>query len=409
VRRRGDGGFALVLTLVLLALAVIVAVAIVLTARMSSRMATTAELQTQARQNALLGLGVALDQLQRTAGPDDRVTAMAGMVGEPTQSALRHWCGVWRVGAAGPEAWLASGAAESAMPQVQGERIVMVGPNTVGSPTDRTDQEVVEVGLVDLPETERGRRGGYAYWVGDEGAKVSAVIRAGEAQVAGASGVELRPNLRRLIGGGYSPQSLAASKVISFEQLRQAGTGVSLTEAFHAVTHRSVVLPATAAWGVPMPDGWVVGAFNINTTNEAAWRAWLEFPDHNNAVFGLTANRTLSAARRIRDLFAARGRPFGSVAELEASGVIQAAFDSASPKVTTLMEEEFFEELRPVLTVRSDTFRVRAYGEAEVGEGAGRAAAYCEAIVQRTDEILDTAEGRRFVVIYFRWLVPEDV
>ncbi len=409
MRRRGEGGFALVLTLVLLALAVVVAVAVAMTARVTSRMAATAESQTQARQNALLGLGVALDQLQVAAGPDGRITAMAGMVGEPPQSSFRHWCGVWRVGATMPEAWLASGATDDAMPRLNGERIVIVGTNTVGNPADRTDQELVEVGLVDLADTDRGGRGRFAYWIADEGSKVSAVVRVGEAQVAGASGAELRPNLRRLVGGSFSPTSSTASKMTSFEQLRQAGSGVSLMGAFHAATHRSVALASTAAWGMATPEGWVVGAFNVNTTNEAAWRAWLEFPDHSNAVFGLTANRTLSGARRIRDLFAQRGRPFGSVEELEASGLIQAAFDGASPKITTVTAEEFFEELRPVLTARSDTFRVRAYGEAGAASGSSKAVAYCEAIVQRTGEILDGAAGRRFVVTYFRWLLPEDV
>ncbi len=409
MRWRGEGGFALVLTLSLLALAVVVAVAIAMTARVGSRMAATAELQTQARQNALLGLGVALDQLQTTAGPDGRITAMAGMAGELPQSSFRHWCGVWRVGAAAPEAWLVSGAGNGAVPQLSSERIVIVGTNTVGNPADRTDQELVEVGLVELPETERGGRGRFAYWVGDEGVKVSAVVRGGEAQVAGASGVELRANVRRLVSGSFSAQSAAAAKVESFEQLKQAATGVSLTGSFHALTHRSVALPATAVWGMPSPEGRIVGAFNVNTTSEAAWRAWLEYPDHNDAVFGQTANRTLSGARRIRDLFAQRGRPFASVEELEASGLIQAAFDSASPKITTITAEEFFEELRPVLTTRSDTFRVRAYGEATTGTGGMRAVAYCEAGVQRTAEIVDGAVGRRFVVTYFRWLLPEDV
>lgn len=408
MKRGCEGGFALVLTLSLLALAVVVAVAIAMTARVSSRMAATAELQTQARQNALLGLGVALDQLQTTAGPDDRITAMAGVTGELPQSSFRHWCGVWQAGTVAPEAWLVSAAVNGATPQLSGERIIIVGTNTVGNPADRTDQELVEVGLVELPETERGGRGRFAYWVGDEGVKVSAVVRGGEAQVAGASGAELRANVKRLVSGSFSAQSAAAAKVESFEQLKQAATGVSLTASFHALTHRSVALPATAAWATPSPNGRVVGAFNVNTTSEAAWRAWLEYPDHSNAVFGQTANRTLSGARRIRDLFAQRGRPFGTVEELEASGLIQAAFDSASPKITTITAEEFFRELRPVLTTRSDTFRVRAYGEA-MSQIGRRAVAYCEARVQRTAEIVDGTSGRRFVVTDFRWLLPEDV
>ena len=407
--RESSAGFALVLTLSLLALAVVVLVAIASMTRVGARIATTATFQTQAQQNALVGLGVALEQLQRLAGPDDRVTAMAGMTGEAPRSSLRHWCGVWRVGTVAPEAWLVSGAEATATPQLSGERIALVGANTVASPTDRTDQELVEVGLLEIPESAAGAVGRFAYWVGDEGVKVSAIIRAGEEQAAGTSGAELRPNLRRLVGGSFSPQSATAAKVLSLEQLRQAADGVPLASSFHALTHRSVALSSTARHGQPSSDGMVVGAFNVNTTSAAAWRALLEFPADNDSVFALTSSRTLSGARRIRDLFAERGRPFASVEELEASGLLQAAFDSASPKITAIDQSELIAELRPILTVRSDTFRIRAYGEAGWTSGGTRAEAYCEAIVQRTPEITDATLGRRFVIVYFRWLVPDDV
>jgi hypothetical protein len=66
--------------------------------------------------------------------------------------------------------------------------------------------------------------------------------------------------------------------------------------------------------------------------------------------------------------------------------------------------------LGPMLTVRSDTFRIRAYGEALNPADATRieATAYCEAIVQRTPDPLP-GFGRRFVIAYFRWLGPDDI
>jgi hypothetical protein len=36
-------------------------------------------------------------------------------------------------------------------------------------------------------------------------------------------------------------------------------------------------------------------------------------------------------------------------------------------------------------------------------------AAYCEAIVQRTPEMMPDGSGRRFVITYFRWLTPADI
>lgn len=408
--RRHRAGFALILTIALLALLVLAVYALSVLVRVDSQIVTASSYQARARQHALLGLQIALGELQRTAGPDDRVTAMAGMAGVPPQSTLRHWCGVWRPGSSWPEAWLTSGAEPGGSPSLSGERMVLVGVNTVGSPADRTDQELVEAGLVEISAPGGTRSGRYAYWVGDEGAKVSAVILAEELHSAATSGTGLRPNLRRLVGGNFSPGAASLAKVMGFDQLRLTASGVSLTGSFHSLTHRSRALPSSAPFGSAGTGDYVVGAFNINTTSEAAWRAWLEFPDQSNSVFGLNATRTLSGGRRLRDLFALRGAPFMSVVELRESGLVQAAFDSASPKITTVTQAEFLDELTPMLAVRSDTFRIRAYGEAaNPADGGREAVAYCEAIVQRTPEMIDVTFGRRFTVVYFRWLGPDDI
>ena len=78
--------------------------------------------------------------------------------------------------------------------------------------------------------------------------------------------------------------------------------------------------------------------------------------------------------------------------------------------------------LAPLITVRSDTFVIRAYGEAGSGENIARA--WCEATLQRFPNYLDASSapethpdnldpsgvnarfGRRFNVISFRWLSP---
>jgi hypothetical protein len=81
--------------------------------------------------------------------------------------------------------------------------------------------------------------------------------------------------------------------------------------------------------------------------------------------------------------------------------------------------------LGPVLTVRSDTFLVRAYGDVvNPATGALEGRAWCEAVAQRLPDYVDPADppeaaagltaanerfGRRFEVVYFRWLSPEEV
>ncbi|GAA5117207.1 hypothetical protein GCM10023212_05480 [Luteolibacter yonseiensis] len=75
------------------------------------------------------------------------------------------------------------------------------------------------------------------------------------------------------------------------------------------------------------------------------------------------------------------------------------------------------------VTVRSDTFTVRAAGDARDGNGNITARAWCEAVVQRLPEYVDTTEtaesvpilpvninfGRRFAIVSFRWLNESEI
>jgi hypothetical protein len=92
-----------------------------------------------------------------------------------------------------------------------------------------------------------------------------------------------------------------------------------------------------------------------------------------------------------------------------------------------LLQNDLLTPLAPAMSARSDTFRVRAYGEARnpiTGEVNGRA--WCEAVVQRLPEYVggEPAEarpadlapasesakfGRKFIVTQFRWLGAEEI
>lgn len=96
-----------------------------------------------------------------------------------------------------------------------------------------------------------------------------------------------------------------------------------------------------------------------------------------------------------------------------------------------LTQADVLQALAPILTVRSDTFRVRAYGEVKNPRtGRIEARAWCEAIVQRYPEPFKKSTdpedlawperpanagdpaaslGRLFRIIAFRWLTPEEV
>ena len=95
------------------------------------------------------------------------------------------------------------------------------------------------------------------------------------------------------------------------------------------------------------------------------------------------------------------------------SGIIQDSLDEAD--ITTITQDDLRVVLYPLLAVRSDTFRIRAYGDAmnpaDVGVAGAtpESVAYCEAIVQRTNDPGPSGIGKKFVITYFRWLGPDDI
>ena len=91
-----------------------------------------------------------------------------------------------------------------------------------------------------------------------------------------------------------------------------------------------------------------------------------------------------------------------------------------------LTQADVLGQIGPLLTVRSDTFLVRAYGDAtNPATGAVEGRAWCEAVVQRVPDYVDTVDaaegaadalsdtnrtyGRRFEIVHFRWLTADEV
>lgn len=91
-----------------------------------------------------------------------------------------------------------------------------------------------------------------------------------------------------------------------------------------------------------------------------------------------------------------------------------------------IKQADILTPIAPILTVRSDSFIIRAYGESVDKSGRVLARAWCEASVERMPEYMDMSEevdtlpvdlrsevnrnfGRRYQVVSFRWLKPEEV
>ncbi|HSH93512.1 MAG TPA: hypothetical protein VK968_05160, partial [Roseimicrobium sp.] len=119
--RTGQRGFALLITITLLAFLVLLLVSLASLTRVETQVAGNNQQLAQARQNALMALNIALGQLQKATGPDQRVTATADLAGNTNgarlpndtgpvnaqsvngisnglvkvQPGTRYWIGVW--------------------------------------------------------------------------------------------------------------------------------------------------------------------------------------------------------------------------------------------------------------------------------------------------------------------------
>jgi Tfp pilus assembly protein PilV len=213
-RKQTCGGFALLITVVLTALLVLILVSMASLVRVETQVASNTQRLQVARQNALFGLQVALGQLQKYAGPDQRVTARADLTATATNPTPNpYYTGVWDAGAAATAAGEAStrtateenaGRLNPLLPSVwlvsgnEANQNSNLNPSPISNPIlinqDTTSADMREPvtlvkasgtgasGQVVVPKVEiksdqvpgySGQQtvGNYAYWVGDEGVK----------------------------------------------------------------------------------------------------------------------------------------------------------------------------------------------------------------------------------------------
>lgn len=110
-------------------------------------------------------------------------------------------------------------------------------------------------------------------------------------------------------------------------------------------------------------------------------------------------------------------------------GTVEGAFIYTSHSTYNnyqLTQADVLTAIGPRLTSRSDTFRIRTYGESVNPVTGETASAWCEAIVQRMPEFVDSAAnasthdistvnttnqifGRKFKIVSFRWLTKDEI
>jgi hypothetical protein len=97
---RSRSGFALLITITLLAFLVLLLVSLASLTRVETQVASNNQQVAQARQNALMALNIALGELQKYAGPDQRTTARSDMDAALVNTSVKsgRWVGVYGSG-----------------------------------------------------------------------------------------------------------------------------------------------------------------------------------------------------------------------------------------------------------------------------------------------------------------------
>jgi hypothetical protein len=100
-RPRAKSGFALLITITLLAFLVLLLVSLASLTRVETQVASNSQQLGQARQNALMALNIAIGELQRFTGPDQRTTARADLnaAWANTPTVNGRWMGAYGNGA----------------------------------------------------------------------------------------------------------------------------------------------------------------------------------------------------------------------------------------------------------------------------------------------------------------------
>jgi hypothetical protein len=146
-------------------------------------------------------------------------------------------------------------------------------------------------------------------------------------------------------------------------------------------------------------------------------------PDADLARAGAIQNALDSNDTKINDAYQTGGRAATGGSRFAFPEAEQGPMSQGIPGI--VKQADILTPIAPVLSARSDSFLVRAYGEKTDATGKVIARACCEAVVQRSAIFIDPADlpekaystintvnktfGRRFDIVSFRWLNAEEI
>jgi len=284
-QRPAQGGFALVIALSLMAFVLLLLLSITTLVQVETQGSQIQLQQMEAEQSALLGLQIALGELQKTAGPDQRITAVAGI--DAANTAQPHLLGVWESFKQANDdnteiiyadqkrdgfvQWLSSTAViEDKISQTYPtaaptNSVILVGDGTLPTPDGDPTTQYVQASTVDVLGANGNRVGGYAWHVFDESQKANLTLKnpatATDAERVGALGVAGAPNFTALANASdgdalYSPlENLSAGeqeKAVSLGAAALLGNATfnpQAANAFHVLTTDSKSLLVDVANG----------------------------------------------------------------------------------------------------------------------------------------------------------------
>ena len=264
-QRLGRSGFALVVTLSLMVLLTVIAVGLLTLSSISLRAASQSQAKAVAQANARMALMLALGELQKSVGPDQRITAPSGILDSAPDTASAdgvahsHLTGVWNARDAANESldsyntsppdynrdkpnfqsWLVSNAKPGDVDQLNFAKdgSLMHPVNLAGSGNASLK---VSAGKVPV------KGGSYAWWVGDENCKAQINRRDLLARESNPAVADLLASFASPGATGFKAlakyesfdtNSAATDKCITRDQLAlMVPSGTQPEELFHDIT-----------------------------------------------------------------------------------------------------------------------------------------------------------------------------
>ncbi|MBK1789965.1 hypothetical protein JIN82_02215 [Persicirhabdus sediminis] len=253
-------GFALIATIAVMALMAITAMAMLGLSTVEVRSSSHGDAMEEAKANARMALMIAIGELQKTAGPDQRVTAEGDL--DPNPGAGKaHWVGVWSSedndNDGNPdgefEGWLVSRDSNAMQNGFQYTDIHSSAPSVA----DTSWAEMVGIGSADIQSDDRAQvmapkvqvnnnmglhSGNYAWWVGDEGVKARVNLDKEQTEIALASQTNQRPAVEVMASlANFDAGSTEINKLISLQSIGQMSSlsGDISRELFHSATSHS--------------------------------------------------------------------------------------------------------------------------------------------------------------------------